>query len=71
MIDLGEKSNLRWGHRIVVWQEELELEDTAYEMLASPEMTLALGTSHLRMETVMVHESKRRSIASCLREELR
>lgn len=30
VVNLGEESDLRWGHRIVVWQEELQLEDTAY-----------------------------------------
>lgn len=27
MIDLGEESNLRWCHRVVVWQEKLEPEN--------------------------------------------
>ena len=29
MVYLGKESDLGGGHRIVVWQEELELEDTA------------------------------------------
>lgn len=29
MVDLGKESNLWWGHRIVVWEKELELEYTA------------------------------------------
>lgn len=26
VIDFGEESYLRWGHRVVVWKEELKLE---------------------------------------------
>jgi len=29
MVDLGQESDLGWGHRIIIWEEELELEDTA------------------------------------------
>lgn len=30
MVDLGKKSDFRWGHRVVVWQEELQFEDAAF-----------------------------------------
>lgn len=33
MVDLGQKANLWRRHGVVVWEEELEAEDAAWEML--------------------------------------
>lgn len=33
MVDLGEEADLGRSHGVVVWQEELELEDTACMLL--------------------------------------
>lgn len=30
VINLGQESDLRWGHRVVIWQEQLEFEDTSF-----------------------------------------
>lgn len=30
VVDLGEETNLGWGHWVVVWEEELEVEDATY-----------------------------------------
>lgn len=33
VVDLGEKANLGWRHGVVVWEEELEVEDATWEGL--------------------------------------
>ena len=33
MVDLGQETNLGWGHWVVVWEEELEVEDAAWGVL--------------------------------------
>ena len=33
VVDLGEKANLGRGHGVVVWEEELEVEDATWEGL--------------------------------------
>jgi hypothetical protein len=34
MVNFGQESDLRWGHWVIVWEEELELEDTAYQNMS-------------------------------------
>lgn len=29
VVDLGQETNLWWGHRVVIWEEELKVEDAA------------------------------------------
>lgn len=53
MVDLGQKSDLGWRHWVVVWQEELELEDTACPSLvmvrtvSRPRFDFALALVHM------------------------
>jgi hypothetical protein len=35
VVDLGKEADLGWGHGVVVWEEQFELEDAAYMMSAS------------------------------------
>ncbi len=30
MVDLRQETNLRWCHRVIIWQEELQVEDAAF-----------------------------------------
>lgn len=35
VVNLGQESDLWWGHRVVIWQEQFEFEDTAF-LLCQP-----------------------------------
>lgn len=71
MKDLGEESNLWGSHGIVVWEEELQLENAAYisrqyrwfclRRLGEPSM-------YLRMVRMQDRGSRRQSTAGYLRE---
>jgi hypothetical protein len=53
VVYLGQKSDLWWSHRIVIWQEKLELEDAACRGLCKTrEFPIWLHVNaHLRMGT--------------------
>ena len=68
MIDLGEKSDLRWSHRIVIGQEEFQSKDSSYTQISEPGRMGVNGVAHLHMEMKTVHVLRRQSILSYLRE---
>jgi hypothetical protein len=69
MVDFGQESDLRWGHWVIVWKEELELEDTAYQNMSGTEICIWLEVNpDLHMETGWGRESRRQNILDYPRE---
>jgi hypothetical protein len=60
VVDFGKEADLRRGHGVVVWKEELEFEDAAYIATRQPirrfGVTRVSQYTYLRMETARDHQ---------------
>ncbi len=79
MVNLCQEADLWGGHRVVVGEEELELEDTPWNSMSATASLSLTATSmlatawaaHLHMETTKGRGFRRRNIGDCPREALR
>lgn len=72
MVYLGQKPDLWWSHWVVIWEEELQLEDaTCRKYVRLVTFNWLDMSSHLRMGTGWGRESRHQSISDYPHEELR